>query len=784
MLPPLGQTHRRTDAVNILMIHALKRRVLLAVNLSAESLIAPMSKPDTINPVMNSPRAIRGGALLQSILLLVFLAIVPNALRAQSPVTIYNFSKVGSVKNLRFQPYPSAAAYTFLGSTNVTLLTADPSFVLSPYFLSTVTITNSPTNIVTLTNYGYEWRTTNNLPLSFYQVQVTPMDSNVVLAAHVLNRLAYGPTPNELDRVTAMGADAYINEQLNPENITETADSLPSIVALQNKLAGPTKIIDLARNIQSDTNGVVTNVICTSTNASMSDLRAWHTLRAVYAKRQLVEILLQFLENHFVTQYSKSSTYFNGKYNGDDNIMEDRVSTQLEYLENLRWRQALLDPSCTFSNLLTISSESLAMIIYLDTVTSSGNGSNVANENYAREIQELFTMGVDNGYDQSDITTMSRAWSGWTSEIIDPAQVGNRFATQTTNDYPFVTNNFSAVSNLAGVWNFVFKSTTHNTATKYIYYTTNNNVPISKTVPARFGSPWAGRSYGLAIPARSGTNGLQDGYDIIAQLSNLPFTEEYISVKLCNLFVHDGFSLGYDFTDPNLSPDGQLVHSCMLAWENSSPKGNIRSILSTIFNSDLFRNQASVMAKVKTPLEIVVSTVRAISITNAATASTDGYSFTLPMDRMGSMDLFDRNDPNGYPEDAQGWISGGTLAERVRFIQSFCIASGTSGHSGAQSGTGNDAGNCICNPVLLISSKMPSSGWYNESSVADYLLKILFPTEGAGNLTLYKSAVVNYLSTDDNGAASALNTISAANYDTRIRGAVGLLMSFARFQEQ
>jgi hypothetical protein len=185
-------------------------------------------------------------------------------------------------------------------------------------------------------------------------------------------------------------------------------------------------------------------------------------------------------------------------------------------------------------------------------------------------------------------------------------------------------------------------------------------------------------------------------------------------------------------------------------------------------------------------MEMVVSTIRAIRINtnNVYTADTDGYSFTLPMNRMGSMDLFDRNDPNGYPEDAQGWISGGTLAERIRFIQSFCITNGQSGHSGAQSGTGNDAGACTCNPVMLINYKLPPASWYNASDIADYLLKILFPTEGAGNLTLYKSATVNYLTTDDTGAASALNSLSAANYDLRLRGAVGMLLSFARFQEQ
>src|SRR5207249_9767380 len=57
--------------------------------------------------------------------------------------------------------------------------------------------------------------------------------------------------------------------------------------------------------------------------------------------------------------------------------------------------------------------------LYLDTVNSKGNGSNIANENYARELLELFTYGVDNGYDQNDITVMSRTWTGWSVNIVD-----------------------------------------------------------------------------------------------------------------------------------------------------------------------------------------------------------------------------------------------------------------------------------------------------------------------------------------------------------------------------
>jgi uncharacterized protein (DUF1800 family) len=427
-------------------------------------------------------------------------------------------------------------------------------------------------------------------------------------------------------------------------------------------------------------------------------------------------------------------------------------------------------------------------------VTSVGNGSNIANENYARELLELFTYGVDNGYDQNDITIMSRCWSGWTAELVDPTNAFNHFASKTTNTYSYATNNFSAYTNLMGVWTFIFKSANHNTNSKSIFYAnvTNNTY---KYVPARFGSPWAGRDYHLFVPSRTGNSGIQDGYDVIGHVCNQPFTEEFISVKLCRLFVHDNFDLGYDFTDPNLSEEGKLVHDCMLAWENSSPKGNIRTVLATIFNSSLFRNPNTAMQKSKTPFEFVASAIRALRIyTNGIyTADTDGVSFATPLNRMGGMNLFDRGDPNGYPEDTAGWISGGTLAERIRFVQSFCIASGQNGHNGSQGGTGNDAGSCVCNPVTLLTNKLqiPPNSLSNSTNVADYFVGLLFPAEGPGNMTLYRNAAIKFLESSDTGATGGTNAFSAQSmsgnpspYENRVRGMVGMLMSLARFQEQ
>ena len=326
---------------------------------------------------------------------------------------ITNINGGGAQKNLRFAPYPAAQAYTILSASNLAqAFAANPNFVFSPYVISTN---------VSGTNYGYEWRATNaTAPFNFYRVQVTPLSSNALLTANVLNRLAYGPTPDELERVGNITPQSFIAEQLAPWSITEdVASAHPNIGIIEAKFCA------------------VTNLV-TATNANMADLRAWHILRAVNARRQLLEILLQFWENHFVTQYTKSEGYVDNFY--PDSTISTPVAVQFEYRENDRWRNALLNPACTFYDLLKISAESPAMIIYLDTVTSRGDGTRVANENYARELLELFTFGVDNGYDQNDITVMSRAWSGWTIKFVDFTNVSNPFAAQTTTIIPGSTN--------------------------------------------------------------------------------------------------------------------------------------------------------------------------------------------------------------------------------------------------------------------------------------------------------------------------------------------------------
>ncbi|TAL07371.1 MAG: hypothetical protein EPO07_00290, partial [Verrucomicrobia bacterium] len=139
---------------------------------------------------------------------------------------ITSLSATGATRNLRFDQYPGAQAYTIFSATNPAgPYLPNTNFFQAPYITSYTTniITNTPTLV---TNFAYEWRLTNvTASAGFYRVGITPLSSNAVLAGHVLNRLAYGPTPDELERVNAIGPQAYINEQLAFDGIADTLDN-------------------------------------------------------------------------------------------------------------------------------------------------------------------------------------------------------------------------------------------------------------------------------------------------------------------------------------------------------------------------------------------------------------------------------------------------------------------------------------------------------------------------------------------------------------------------------
>ena len=672
-----------------------------------------------------------------------------------------------------FTPYPSAERYQMLRSTALGGLWAED---LTGLFS------------------GASWTGPAAGSHAFYQLLVTPLGSNALLNASLLNKLAYGPTPELLDRLGTNSPDTYISEQLNPETIPERASlAHTNLNFIAGKLGSPTTVIPAGNNATGPG------------TATIHDLRAWLVLNAVNADRQLHEILTQFCENHFVTESGKSANFFVGRQFSFS--APDRLAADFEWREVNRWRQALLTTNGTFLDLLRISAESPAMILYLDTYTSRGNGANIPNENYSRELMELFTMGVDNGYDQSDITNMAPCWTGWNFELVATSNAFNVFAPQSTTQIGAGVTNPTALTNLLGVWALNFVPNRHATYAKRIFG--------GKLVPARFGPPYTTKTYGanatpglyeLNIGVRTGTNGFTDGYDVINHLANLPFTQEFISVKLCRLFVHDNFATGYDFTAPNLSEEGQLVRACMAAWENSSPKGQLRPVLATIFNSALFRGPGGYAHKVKTPLEYCVSAVRALRVsTNGTglmgtfTSATDGFGLAFspgarqaegnnsPLMRQGGMSLFNRDAPDGYPEAGDNWVNAGALAERIRFIQTLMMAAGDTNKNDANTALFAN----VTDPVSLLRLRLPSLADQKDAGrVVDLFLSLIYPGEGWAGLDEYRTIALNFLNTGDDGvAASLFSNLTPSNavgtpYDTRVRGLAAMLMTLQRFQEQ
>jgi hypothetical protein len=212
----------------------------------------------------------------------------------------------------------------------------------------------------------------------------------------------------------------------------------------------------------------------------------------------------------------------------------------------------------------------------------------------------------------------------------------------------------------------------------------------------------------------------------------------------------------------------------MKAWDTpvgDGRKGNLRRVLTTIFDSSLFRQHAASQQKVRTPFEFAVSSVRALRAsrpTGGYTADATGAELLSQMNRLG-MSLFNREEPDGWSEYGADWINTSSLMERMRFVQQTLLREKRA------------------DPVGLVKLKVPSAKWRDAGAVTDYFLEVLYPGEGKANLALDRAVALAYLNTLDNGTTpsnfSSLDPNSAA-YDNRVKGMVAFLMGLPRFQEQ
>jgi len=372
-------------------------------------------------------------------------------------------------------------------------------------------------------------------------------------ALHVLNRLAFGPAPGDLERVARMGAPAWIAEQMQPERLalpTFLADQLASL-----RLPGQTQrelvrqYRDAARAAkearQSETAGADGRKGATEQGAERRQeiARVYveageeRLLQALHSPRQLQEVLVDFWFNHF--------NVFQGKG-------LDRVLT--ENYEREAIRPFVLG---RFRTMLGATAKHPAMLVYLDNAQSAapgfqsrGGGKTTGlNENYARELMELHTLGVDGGYTQQDVTELARILTGWT---IAPERMGRRFAQGMNGN---------------GDSLFVFDARRHDNGTK----------------------TWLGH----AVPPR----GQLEGEQALDVLARHPSTARHIAFKLARRFVAD-------------EPAPALVDRLARRFLDSD--GDLRAVLQSLVDSPEFLDPRP--AKFKTPYQYVLSAVRATGI--------------------------------------------------------------------------------------------------------------------------------------------------------------------------
>ena len=378
-------------------------------------------------------------------------------------------------------------------------------------------------------------------------------------AVRLLNRISFGPRPGDVAQVLRLGSTAYIDRQLAPDAIDEPDVLKWRLHALDDMLTPDTSLL-----FDEDDKRIV------------AAHRQATTLRAVYSRRQLYERMVEFWSGHF-------NIYAFKNQGPQLTVADDRETIRKHALGN-------------FADILIASAGSAAMLGYLDNnVTRRG----VPNENYAREVMELHTLGIQGEkqfnivrgtanlasvttpqgrvnafYTQDDVRELARCLTGWTSEKH---------------------------------WHrgrFLFDPSTHDTGAKSVL--------------------------GMTIPAGGGVD---DAESILKMLAVHPATARHLSTKLCRYFIGD-------------APEPLVAQASQVYLQS---KGDIKTMVRSILTSSEIQTGDAIF---KRPFDYVVSSMRALNV------DTDGGNGIQDhLQKMGQP-LFGWPMPNGYPTDAKSWTGG------------------------------------------------------------------------------------------------------------------------------
>jgi len=431
---------------------------------------------------------------------------------------------------------------------------------------------------------------------------------------HLLRRAGFNASPDEMDHYQKLGYEAALDELLHPEQVNNEG--------LEDKIKA--QFFDYT---------------------DLADLQRWWLYRMTYGRCPLEEKMTLFWHGHFATSNRKVNNVF------------------AMYVQNMLFRKYGLG---NFHELLYSVSTDPAMIVWLD---NQQNRKGKPNENYAREIMELFTLGIGN-YSEQDIKEAARAFTGWQTQAAK----------------------------------FVFNRNQHDFGQKTFL----------------------------------GQTGDFNGDDIVNILVTQPATSKFLAKKLCKFFVAD-------------TPSDAMI--ARIAGVYSSNQFNIRKVLRAIFSDDEFLSEASYHAKIKSPAEYVVGSLKLLQVKNL------DPSMPVMMERMGQS-LFKPPNVKGW-DGGKAWVSTDKMMERFNFAAKITSQrfNEIEKYFGAQ-------------------QLMQKQGLHNPKEIVNYFLALLVDDDVPETA---RRRLVEYAGSDISGKPLDGDP-DEKTLDAKLRGLVHLIMTLPSYQ--
>jgi uncharacterized protein (DUF1800 family) len=399
---------------------------------------------------------------------------------------------------------------------------------------------------------------------------------------HLLRRAGFGASADDLRDLEDMSSLSAAAHLLNFEAIPDDVDE---------KIG------------QAEYAGVTTRGGAFAPNTNIEDARQRWLFRMVHSRRPLQEKMTLFWHNHFATAFSKVN-------NGVGSVQATKMMAlkagalpgpqgQIEMFRERGFGK--------FRDLLGAVATDPAIIVWLDGRTNTRQR---PQENFGREILELFTFGIGN-YTEQDVYAAARVFTGWSIRL-----VGGR--ANDPNAY----------------YEFVFNANQHEPAAKTFTFPI---YPNGSTV----------------IPARAAAGGMQDGLDLIAALARHPETARRLARKFWNFFVSE--------IHP---PDPSFVNTVAQVYLQADTA--IKPVLQYIFQSRQFQNLGLAYSRYSWPVEFVVRSIKEVGWNGLSVDSA-----RTPLTAMGQT-LFEPPDVAGW-ELGEGWFSTGAMLARMNFAASLAF---------------------------------------------------------------------------------------------------------------